>query len=132
MGIRNNGSRIFMTELMFSILYFIIIAAICVQCFASGYKMSSEASELTQAVNLASNACELFYADDTFKSFTDYYDSSWEECQINEASYKVTGIVSEQISNCSFERYMSVTVSTSDDAKKIYALSVEKGLGLED
>ena len=49
---RNNGSRIFMTELMFSILFFIIVSAICVQCFAVSFAKSRQANEMTKAINL--------------------------------------------------------------------------------
>ena len=132
MRTRNNGSRIFMTELMFAIFYFIIIAAICVQAFAKGYLMSREASELTNAVNLAGNACESFYADPDFENFSAFYDENWEETEPDQSVYKVTGIVSSGPSNYSYESTMSLTVTKTEDDSVIYSLNVEKGKGLED
>ena len=78
---RNNGSRIFMTELMFSILFFIIVAAICVQCFATAYAKSRDAKELTNAINIATNAAEDYLAEPDFVGFTDYYDADWNKTE---------------------------------------------------
>ena len=72
---RNNGSRIFMTELMFSILFFIIVSAICVQCFAGSFAKSRQANEMTKAINLASNAAEEYLVSDNYEDFTEQYDS---------------------------------------------------------
>ncbi len=123
---RNNGSRIFMTELMFSILFFIIVSAICVQAFAGSYVKSREANELTQAVNLATNAAEEYLSSDSYKSFTDYYDKDWDEVDGDSGVYKVTGIIieSETESLC---QSMHVVVSTIED-EEIYSLSIEKAI----
>ena len=127
MKTRNNGSRIFLTELMFAILYFIIIAAICVECFAKSYNMSSQAKEKTNAVSLASNAAELFLGLDDYENFTTYYDEDWNETTEDE-KYKVTGIVTDegQMKN------MSITVTKLSDDSVIYSLNVEKAIYLED
>lgn len=134
MKIRNNGSRIFLTELMFSILFFIIIASICVQCFAQGYVMSKQADQLTQAVNLASNTCEMFLATDDFPDETKvYYDEDW--AQVNDsdnASYMVDSVVTEKVGSTSYLQELSVYVISVEDDEEIYSLSVEKGTPLED
>ena len=89
---RNNGSRIFMTELMFSILFFIIVSAICVQCFATAYAKSKDAKDLTQAVNIATNAAEEYLGTKDFDCFTDYYDENWNPVD-NEGTYKATAVI---------------------------------------
>ena len=123
---RNNGSRIFMTELMFAILFFIIVSAICVQCFAGSYAKSSQAKELTNAINLASNAAEDYLAMDDYEGFTDYYDSSWNYTDDENAFYKVTSLVTEPESKGQCQS-MHVIVSTMSD-EEIYSLVVEKAL----
>lgn len=131
---RNNrtGSRIFMTELMFSILYFIIIAAVCVQCFAGSYAMSRDAKEITNAVNIAGNAAEEFLVDDSFDNFTEYYDSDWKKTDDANSVYKTTGIVSSDYGNYSLMVSLSVTVTKMVDDSEVYSLNVKKALPLED
>lgn len=123
---RNNGSRIFMTELMFSILFFIIVSAICVQCFAGSFARSKDANEMTQAINLASNAAETYLVTDDYSGFTDYYDSNWRPADDINGTYKVTSLViePEKAGQC---QTMHVVVSTMED-EEIYSLKVEKAL----
>jgi len=121
---RNNGSRIFMTELMFSILFFIIVSAVCIQCFAGSYQTSKEAKELTEAVNLATNTAEEYLSDDSFEGFTAYYNKDWD--LTGKSEYKLEATVSEpkQPGDC---QTMRVTVVTVDD-KELYSLEVKKAL----
>ncbi len=123
---RNNGSRIFMTELMFAILFFIIVSAICVQCFAGSFAKSREAKELTNAINLASNAAEEYLVQDDYQGFTNYYDSAWNLTDDENGAYKVTSLVKEAESKGQCQS-MHVVVSTMSD-EEIYSLVVEKAL----
>ena len=123
---RNNGSRIFMTELMFAILFFIIVSAICVQCFAVSFAKSREAKELTNAINLASNAAEEYLVEDNYQGFTNYYDSEWNLTDDENGAYKVTSLVTEAESKGQCQS-MHVVVSTMSD-EEIYSLVVEKAL----
>lgn len=123
---RNNGSRIFMTELMFAIFFFIIVSAICVQCFAGSFVKSSEAKEITEAVNLASNAAEEYLSDDSYTGFTNYYDDNWNLVNDDEATYKVTSLVIEPEAEGMCQK-MHVLVSTISD-EEIYSLEIEKAL----
>ena len=127
MKIRNNGSRIFLTELMFSILFFIVIAAVCVQCFAHSVILSHAAEVKTEAVNLATNEAETFLSEYGEESFTKYYDDGWKETDAD-GTYKITGIVSSEGSIDT----MHITVSYLDTDEEIYSLTVEKAWGLED
>ena len=125
--IRNNGSRIFMTELMFAIFFFIVIAAVCVQCFAASYVKSQKASELTEAVNLASNAAEDFMSGSLSDKtgFTDYYDADWQLCQDQDSSYRVTGIIVGNDETAKVTT-LSITVAKMEDDSEIYSLNVER------
>ena len=126
MSSRNNGSRIFMTELMFSILFFIVVSAICVQSFAGSFRKSREAKEITQAVNLATNQAESFLSANSYKDSTEYYDKNWHATDDEKASFKVTSIVvePEESGKC---QSVHVVVSTMED-EEIYSLVVEKAL----
>ena len=121
MQTRNNGSRIFMTELMFSILFFIIVSAICVQCFAR----SRDAKEMTGAVNVATNAAEEYLSTAGFEGFTEYYDEKWQRVE-DKGVYKTTAIVTEPENSKSCQS-LHIVVATSDD-REIYSLIVEKAL----
>ncbi|MCF0130976.1 MAG: hypothetical protein HUJ71_04575 [Pseudobutyrivibrio sp.] len=118
---KNNGSRLFLTELMFSIFFFTVIAAVCVQLFAYSYDMSKSARQSTDVVNAASNAAEYFLGSNDAGDFTTYYDKEWQECS-DYGTYKVTGIVSEE----NHLETMSITVSRMDDESVMYAISVKK------
>ena len=126
MSSRNNGSRIFMTELMFSILFFIIVSAVCVQCFAGSFKKSREAKEITQAVNLATNQAEEFLSEDHYLDSTEYYDKDWKLSDDEHGQFKVTSLVvePEESGKC---QSLHVVVSTMED-EEIYSLVVEKAL----
>ena len=122
---RGSGARIFMTELMFSIFFFIVVSAICVQCFATAYAKSREAKDLTKAVNLATNTAEVFLAKEDFDDFTVVYDEDWNETG-TDGSYKLTAIVTEPESGASCKT-LQVVVCQSDD-EPIYTLKVEKAV----
>ncbi|SHI68795.1 hypothetical protein [Pseudobutyrivibrio xylanivorans] len=125
MRTRNNGSRIFMTELMFSILFFIIVSAICIQCFATAYAKSRDASEITGAVNAATNAAERYLVEPDFEGFTEYYDENWQIVS-NEGAYKTTAIITDAEDKKSCQS-LHIVVATNDD-REIYSLVVEKAL----
>ncbi len=122
---RNNGSRIFLTELMFSILFFIVVSAICLQCFAGSFAKSKEAEEMTQAVNLATNEAEEYLSQDDYTGSTVYYDKDFNPVK-DSGEYKVTSIIvaPEEAGKC---QSLHVVVSTMED-EEIYSLMVEKAL----
>jgi hypothetical protein len=125
MKTRNNGSRIFMTELMFSILFFIIVSAVCVQCFATAFARSKDAKEMTGAVNVAANAAEDYLSNPDFEGYTLYYDDKWQQVPEN-GTYKATAIITEPETKGKCQS-LHIVVATEDD-QEIYSLIVEKAL----
>lgn len=125
MRTRNNGSRIFMTELMFSILFFIIVSTICIQCFATAYAKSRDASEITGAVNAATNAAERYLTEPDFEGYTEYYDENWQIVN-DEGAYKTTAIITDAENKKSCQS-LRIVVATAED-REIYSLVVEKAL----
>lgn len=68
----SNGAKLFLTELMFSIFFFAVIAAICVQLFSGAHTRSVHSKELVQSVNLASNVAEYY-------TVWDWEEESWQK-----------------------------------------------------
>jgi hypothetical protein len=117
-----------MTELMFSILFFILVSTICVQCFATAFSQSRAAKELTGAINVATNAAEVYLTTDEKTDFTQYYDGDWQllDDGTKDSKYKATGIIVEPETKGECQS-MHVVVSTMND-EEIYSLVVEKAL----
>ncbi|MCR4693753.1 MAG: hypothetical protein K5773_00320 [Pseudobutyrivibrio sp.] len=124
MKTRNNGSRIFLTELLFAILFFIMIAAVCVQAFAQSYIKSKEATNLTNAVEVVTNAAELYLSGNLDGDFTEYYDKDWNQVR-SAGEYKFTGIITDAENGV---ESMSLVVCTLEDDAQIYSLVVEKAV----
>lgn len=122
---RSNGSRIFMTELMFAILFFIIIAAVCTQCFAQAFIKSKQAEIKTEAVHLVSNAAEDFYAGKYgLEGFTFYYDQDFNQVSYD-GKYQMSGTVTEANDMTNYWT-MSISIKNLDTEEEIYAVNVEK------
>lgn len=75
------SSRLFLTELVFSIFFFIIIVTVCVELFAKAHGMSQEAGVLTDAVERVSNCAEEFVAAGAANGGAAqvFYDQDWNE-----------------------------------------------------
>ena len=62
MQTRNSSkSGIFLMELILSILFFSIAAAVCVKLFVTSHDLSSQSVKLNNAVAMAENIAEVFY-----------------------------------------------------------------------
>ncbi len=61
---RVGSPLLFLSELVFSILFFSLASAVCVGLFAQSHERSREARELNLAVNTVSSAAELVTASD--------------------------------------------------------------------
>ena len=102
---KSNGSRLFLTELLFSILFFIIIVAVCTQLLAKAHVLSLQSSELTGAVNACENVAERFLSGaDVSKPFR--LDEKFHECE--DGKYEMSCELSDEIS------YMKVHIILKD------------------
>jgi len=141
---KNNGSRMFLTELLFSILFFIIVVAVCVELFAQAHLNSVRAKELTEAVSAATNCAEYYLAWDgssksweaTFEGakctedgFVNYLDDNFLSCEGTSAVYVVAGSF---FNEGNWMQRANITVKSLDDEREIYNLEVKKAIFLED
>ncbi len=123
MNKRSSSSRLFLTEMMFAILFFVVIVGVCTQVFAQSYIMSKQANEKAGAVNVATNAAEYFLGDDTVASHTEYYDSSWMPAGSN-GEYKLvsTVVIADTI------KQNDIVVIKNADESVVYELTVKKAM----
>lgn len=56
----SHKSSLFLIELIIAIAFFALAGGICLQLFVKSHLLSREASQLSDAVNLASSAAEIF------------------------------------------------------------------------
>lgn len=56
----SHKSSLFLIELIIAIAFFTLAGGICLQLFVKSHLLSREASQLSDAVNLASSAAEIF------------------------------------------------------------------------
>lgn len=141
-GRRNNNSKLFLTELMISIFFFAVIAAICTQIFSEAHMMSKQARELTGGVNAAANVAECFEVwDGTEQSWQAVFPKGvWAEQEIWYQAYDeqwqpvdTTGayVTVMQINVSDGMAQAQITVKPYDeaaDAQIIYELDIERML----
>lgn len=131
----NNGSKLFLTELMLSIFLFSVITAVCVQLFVEAYTMSRRSENLTQAVNAAANVAECFsvwdmeqeswsrffpqgsWNQDTWQLL---YDEAWQPCKENGQYLLEMKLVKE---GAFHEAYITVT---DNQGEELYSLMTKR------
>jgi hypothetical protein len=139
-GRTNNNSKLFLTELMISIFFFAVIAAVCTQIFSEAHTMSRQAGELTGGVNAAANVAEYFEVwDGTESSWqTAFPEGVWAEQEIWYQAYDDqwqpvaaagTYVTVMQVKVSDGMAQAQITVKPYDeatDAQVIYELDVER------
>lgn len=98
----NRRSSIFLLELLFAILFFMIASTFCVKFFISSHTLEEKSTDLNHAVSTAVSAAELLHADDSsltlireeypFSSYTKntlsvFFDENWISCEEANATY---------------------------------------------
>lgn len=90
-------SSLFLLECMIAILFFIIVAAVCIQLFAKSYTISRKSEDLTMAVQLTSSYVEEFRGGRDFpEELFVYYDASWSICEKAESEHTLTITVTSE------------------------------------
>lgn len=144
------SSSLFLLELIFSILFFSLASAVCVQIFVKAHVMSETSRALNFAVNECSGMAELTttcenpeeisvllaqlysLADLTnFPKVNLYYDSTFKPCIYSEAKYQLCfelSDISKQISDSAplFSTYEArISFEDLDANTSIYSLCVQ-------
>ena len=90
-------SSLFLLECMIAILFFIIVAAVCIQLFAKSYTISRNSEDLTMAVQLTSSYVAEFRGGRDFpEELCVYYDASWSICEKAESEHTLTITVTSE------------------------------------
>jgi len=90
-------SSLFLIELMLSLVFFSLVAGICIQFFVHSHLLSQEAAHLNNAVVLSQNMAEEFRATNgEIGETTTYYDRNWQVTSKEEASFTGTLRVIEE------------------------------------
>lgn len=92
---------LFLIELLFALLFFIVAAAICLEVFAKAHTINEESSIKTQAALEAQNIAEIWLQDtDALNTLhivypfieqetnTIFYNNSWQACKKEDSHYK--------------------------------------------
>lgn len=130
---RVSGSGLFLLELMLSILFFSISAAVCVQVYAEAHLRSREAKDLNLAVTCVSSAAEVLLhegAEGLQKQFAElkeeengtfclFYTEDWTPSEAEQAYAEILISVREQDDM----RYGELKASRMDGTE-IYSLDV--------
>ncbi len=131
-------SSLFLMEMIVTILFFSLAAAVCVKCFINAHIMGRETTELNHAVAIATGYAEVMRGtngdidsiaavfpeavrgDDTF--FEVFYDASFNPCDHDSAEYvgDVTLTPNGAIQN------MNVKIARLKDYSIIYELNATK------
>lgn len=121
----HSKSGLFLIELMISILFFSITAAVFVQVFVKSDQIRKESESLFEAQVKVSNIAEIIKCDEKKLQTSEfYYDQDWNECQKEEAMYRI--IVRWQDK----EELRSYTLRALDkNEKEIYQLQWKQWMG---
>ena len=138
-------SGLFLMELILSILFFAVAAAICLLLFAKAHSLEADSRNLSQAVNACSSVAEVVRSQDEplaylqelypegaagadAQSFFVYYAKDWQVCGSENASYTLTLDLSiEEHLLCGKIQLHDL----SDSDKEIYSLTVRRHLSTE-
>ena len=119
----NNGSRMMLTELIFSIFFFMVIVAVCIQLFAGAFITQKKSKELAIAVNTVACEADRFIATGDIPA-EEFYDIDGAITDENSAVYS---LASEKTSSESRTEKIIITYTKLEDEEIVYSLEVERG-----
>lgn len=111
---RNNHSRLFFIEFLIVLFFFLIVSTVCLRLFAHAHRITDRADALSHAQTIASSIAETLLAssgstevrNDLFPeiqpgadphTFLLHYDSSFEPCSEQDATYTAAVVQDDQI-----------------------------------
>lgn len=138
----SSKNSLFLMELILSILFFALTAAVCLQLFVKAHVLSQDAIHLNHAVTEAQNFAEVFLAGDgslkrfpdyfidqltpvscsyddsgTLCSFTLFYDKDWNPSGLSDHTYQITIAYTQKDQPAM--RDAAITVSDTEDFYRI-------------
>lgn len=144
----SSRSGIFLMEIIASILFFALAAALCLEMFAKSQQINNQANCINTASVQTANAAELlknavsssdasangsFFPDcllseypdaETGESFADvYYDKDWQHCAKEQGAYHMT--ITEQMEHGGLAAYQIDVRAFSEDAESIYSFDLK-------
>lgn len=117
----NNGSRMMLTELIFSIFFFMVIVAVCIQLFASAFITQKKSQDLVIAVNICASEADKYVATGDIDDGS-FYDIDGVVSDEANGIYKLTA---EKSDENGVEKAV-ITFTKLEDNTDIYSLLVER------
>lgn len=117
----NNGSRMMLTELIFSIFFFMVIVAVCIQLFASAFITQKKSQDLATAVNICASEADKYVATGDIDDGS-FYDIDGVVSDEANGMYKLTA---EKSDENGVEKAV-ITFTKLEDNTDIYSLLVER------
>lgn len=117
----NNGSRMMLTELIFSIFFFMVIVAVCIQLFASAFITQKKSRDLATAVNICASEADKYIATGNAKDIA-FYDIDGALVDENAGIYELTTDVSKE---GNIEKAL-IKFTKLEDETEVYSLEVER------
>lgn len=132
-------SGVFLLELMISILFFCIAAAVGLQIFVKAHCISEDAGNMNMAVHKVAASAEVFrsgtemedylrgeytYYKKEENSFFVFFDTDWENCKEKDAEYTL-GITTEEEKQ-RMVGHFAVRQKDEEEEKTIYEVELNK------
>lgn len=122
-------SSLFLLELMIAILFFCLASAVCVQIFVKAHTTSRETQELNTALEKVSGYTELFLADALTEDTEVFYDTDWQECSKEEASYEI--VIRVELDGKLLHGIFTVQRLSGEQPEEIYSVETDRMTGTE-
>ena len=136
----NSKASLFLMELIMSILFFSLSAAVCVQLFVRSHVLSLESLRLNYAVIASESMAETFYQtdgdlsrlkdvlSDSFynekkQTVNIYYDANFEPISNNDFTYRGRYILSGVLTSEDGLLTLTITYTDHKAGKEIYSIS---------
>ena len=136
----NSKASLFLMELIMSILFFSLSAAVCVQLFVESHTLSNESLRLNYAVITSESMAEAFYNtngdlaalkgildgayyNESRHSVNIYYDADFRPLDINEFTYHGRYVLSGVLSERSGLLTLTIRYTDHKADKEIYSIS---------
>lgn len=131
---RHSKASLFLMEIMLNILFFSILATICLQLFVKAHHLSDSTTVLHRAVSTCTSIAEVYQSSSNGKEsilhiypeateqgemITIYFDEKFNSCSKEESSYHALITIDSDAL-----RTAEITFSEMENEEKIYSISV--------